>query len=236
MVDRGAKRLFDVLAAATLLVLLALPIAIVVILVRLDSPGPGFYRCRRVGHRGLTFAMLKFRKMHDGARGPALTVAGDKRFTRLGRFLGRSKLDELPQLWNVLKGDMSFVGPRPEDPSFVVGNADAYREILEVRPGITGLSQLAFAREAEILNPNDRLGHYLTGILPQKIQMDRLYAERRSFAMDLRVLGWTALTVIFGSRVAVHRSDGALNKRRRPEPSLQVVELPTRELEGVPPS
>jgi lipopolysaccharide/colanic/teichoic acid biosynthesis glycosyltransferase len=215
--DNGAKRAVDVTLAAGLLALLALPIAVVVLAIRLESRGPGFYRCRRIGFRGREFAMLKFRKMHEDASGPALTAKEDERFTRLGRFLARTKLDEIPQLWNVLKGDMSLVGPRPEDPGFVQEQADAYRRILKVRPGITGFSQLAFAKESEILDPDDSLRHYLRSILPQKVGMDRFYAERRTLRMDLRILFWTTAAVVLRRPVAVHRGSGRMNVRRRPE-------------------
>jgi lipopolysaccharide/colanic/teichoic acid biosynthesis glycosyltransferase len=184
------------------------------IAVKLDSRGPVFYRCRRAGLRGREFAMLKLRKMYDGARGPVLTAANDQRVTRVGRFLVRTKLDEIPQLWNVLKGEMSIVGPRPEDPSFVQRRRQEFEPVLVVRPGITGLSQLAFAREADILDPDNREADYETRILPQKLHIDRLYAERRSFAKDVEILYWTAATVLFRKAVAVHRSDGKLSLRR----------------------
>jgi lipopolysaccharide/colanic/teichoic acid biosynthesis glycosyltransferase len=224
--DNSTKRGLDLVLAATLLVLLALPIAVLAIAIRLDSPGPSFYRCRRIGYRGRAFSMLKFRKMHDDAAGPALTAKGDQRFTRFGRFLAESKLDELPQLWNVLRGDMSFVGPRPEDPGFVDEQAGAYERILEVRPGITGLSQLAFAKESEILDPDDALLHYLASILPQKVGMDVLYAERRSLPMDVSILVWTVAAVVFKRPVAVHRDNGRMSVRRRPELDLQSVPVP----------
>ena len=157
--------------------------------------------------------MLKFRKMHDGAGGPALASWEDDRFTRLGPFLARTKLDELPQLWNVLRGQMSLVGPRPEDPTFVGLHAAEFAVIQNVRPGVTGLSQLAFARESTVLDPDDRVGHYLSGILPQKLAIDQLYASRRSFGMDLRILYWTARAVLLGREVAVHRQTGEMSPR-----------------------
>lgn len=228
VIDDAVKRGLDILAASALLLLLAIPIALIVVLIRIDSPGPGFYRCRRIGFRGREFMMLKFRKMHDDAEGPALTTKSDERFTRFGRFLASSKLDEVPQLWNVVKGQMSLVGPRPEDPSFVEEWADAYETILEVRPGVTGLSQIAFAKESEILDPEDSVGHYLTSILPQKVRMDQLYARRRALLMDGRILFWTVAAVLLRRDVAVHRETGRLNMRRRrtstqPVGSLQPV-------------
>ena len=211
--DRGAKRLADVVVAGLLLLLAAPIIALLAVEIRLESPGPAFYRCRRVGLRGRELWMLKFRKMHDGAGGPALAAARDERFTRLGPFLARTKLDELPQLWNVVRGEMSLVGPRPEDRSFVELHLESYEAILGVRPGVTGLSQLAFARESEVLDPGDRIGHYVTSILPQKVRMDRLYAMNRSLTMDLKILWWTAAAIFVRRDVAVHRETGRLGLR-----------------------
>jgi len=211
--DRALKRAIDIALAALVLLLASPVIAGLALAIRLDSPGPAFYRCRRVGLRGGVLYMLKFRKMHDGASGPALSSPDDARFTRLGSFLARTKLDELPQLWNVLKGEMSLVGPRPEDPAFVELRREAYSTILEVRPGITGLSQLAFATETEVLDPDDRMGHYVNKILPQKIAMDSLYAKERSLGMDMTILWWTLRAVVGGSEVAVHRETGRLTPR-----------------------
>jgi lipopolysaccharide/colanic/teichoic acid biosynthesis glycosyltransferase len=224
--DVGVKRALDFVLAATLLVLLALPIALLALAIKVDSPGPVFYRCRRIGFRGREFLMVKFRKMHDDASGPALTAKGDARFTRLGRFLAETKLDELPQLWNVLSGQMSLVGPRPEDPGFVAEQSEAYERILQVRPGITGLCQLAFAKESEILDPDDSLRHYLASILPQKVAMDVLYAERRSVRMDVRIATWTLAALVFKRPVAVHRESGRMNVRRRPVPDVQPMPVP----------
>jgi lipopolysaccharide/colanic/teichoic acid biosynthesis glycosyltransferase len=206
----------DVVLSATMLMLLAPVVLALMLAIKLESAGPAIYRCRRVGLGGSEFWMLKLRKMYDGARGPALTAAHDKRFTRIGRFLARTKLDEIPQLWNVLKGDMSLVGPRPEDPEFVKLEPSSYDLILRVRPGITGLSQLAFARESEILDPADRAGDYLRRIFPQKIRLDRLYASKRTVGMDLSILFWTLVAVVSATGVAVNRETGALNRRRRP--------------------
>jgi lipopolysaccharide/colanic/teichoic acid biosynthesis glycosyltransferase len=158
--------------------------------------------------------MLKFRKMREGAAGPPLTAARDDRFTRIGRVLAETKLDEIPQLWNVLRGAMSLVGPRPEDPAFVGLHSEQYMEILRVRPGITGLSQLAFVKEAEILAGEDRLNDYIGRILPQKMLLDRLYVETRSLGMDLQILAWTLATVGLRKDAAVNRATGRLTLRR----------------------
>jgi lipopolysaccharide/colanic/teichoic acid biosynthesis glycosyltransferase len=215
-VDDWATRVLDIGVAALMLVLLAPLIAVVAAAIKIESRGPLFFRCRRVGIRGHEFDMLKFRKMHDGVAGPALTALGDPRFTRMGSFLAKTKLDEVPQLWNVLRGEMSLVGPRPEDPSFVAIEQDAYRKILAVRPGITGLSQLAFARETEILDPLDGVGHYVRRLLPQKASLDCVYVSRRSVGMDLRILFWTGLAVLLRRKVAVDRATAELGLRRRP--------------------
>ncbi len=213
IVDAALQRGLDILVAAALLLVLAPVILMVALAIKLESRGPAFYRCRRIGRGGREFGMLKFRKMHDGAQGPALASWDDGRFTRLGPFLARTKLDELPQLWNVLRGQMSLVGPRPEDAGFVELYAAEYAVIHSVNPGMTGLSQLAFARESNVLDPTDRIGHYVNEILPQKIGIDQLYASRRSFALDLGILGWTILAVILGREVAVHRQTGELSLR-----------------------
>ena len=224
--DVAATRLLDITLAVVLSVI-SLPVGLLVALaIKLDSPGPVFFRCPRVGSGGRPFGMLKFRKMYDGARGPGLTATEDDRFTRVGRVLARSKLDELPQLWNVLRGQMSLVGPRPEDPSFVATRPEDFALVLSVRPGITGLSQLAFANESAILDPDDRVTDYLDRILPQKMGLDALYACRRSLAMDIRILSWTVVAVILRRDVAVHRGSGRTTLRRRPQPSMVPVGSP----------
>ena len=223
LLDRTAIRLFDGFVALILLLLLAPVIAATAVAIKVDSSGPAFYRCRRAGRGGSPFDMLKFRKMADGAEGPPLTAPGDERFTRLGRFLAQSKLDEIPQLWNVLRGEMSLVGPRPEDMSFVALHQSDLEPVLAVKPGITGLSQLAFVRESEILDPDDRIGDYLGRILPQKIQMDALYAARRSLFVNMRILVWTAVVMLTEREVAVHRESGRVGVRRRPAPRLASV-------------
>jgi lipopolysaccharide/colanic/teichoic acid biosynthesis glycosyltransferase len=213
----AAKRAIDFAVSASLLIVLAPVIILVAVAIKLDSRGPVFYRCPRVGHRGQELGMLKFRKMYDGASGSPLTAANDGRFTRVGTFLAASKLDEIPQLWNVLKGEMSLVGPRPEDRRFVALHDRAYGEILQVKPGITGLSQLAFSEESRILDPSDRIRDYVERVLPQKMRMDALYAAHQSLSMDARVLVWTAVAVALRRPVAVHRETGDMNLRRRPQ-------------------
>lgn len=159
--------------------------------------------------------MLKLRKMHHNASGAPLTASEDERFTRVGRLLARTKIDEIPQLWHVLNGEMSLIGPRPEDPDFVAERLDDYAEILRVRPGVTGLSQIAFAEESAILCKVDPLGHYRSRIFPQKIRLDRMYAARPTLRRDVSILFWTVAAVLLRRQVAVHRESGRMNLRRR---------------------
>jgi lipopolysaccharide/colanic/teichoic acid biosynthesis glycosyltransferase len=213
-----AKRALDVLGAAVLLAVLAVVFLACALVIKLESTGPVLYRCRRVGRHGREFEMLKFRKMWADAAGPPLTSAIDERFTRVGAWLARTKLDELPQLWNVLRGEMSLVGPRPEEPEFVAARAAAFEPVLAVKPGMTGFCQLAFASESVVLDrgePEQRVERYVEQILPQKLAMDALYARRQSLLLDLRILLWTVVCVLFRREVAVHRETGNLSRRRR---------------------
>jgi lipopolysaccharide/colanic/teichoic acid biosynthesis glycosyltransferase len=215
-VDAAAKRVLDVLVSGVLLLALLPVLVAIAVLVRLDSPGPSFFRCDRVGYRGRPLRMLKFRKMLDDASGTPLTVSDDERFTRLGRWLTKYKLDELPQLWHVLRGEMSLVGPRPEGEDFVQRYPHEYYDhILTVRPGIVGLSQLAFAAENRILDPQDPVAQYVDQILPQKVSLDRMYAARRTLWLDARISVWAVATVVLRLPVAVNRQSAEMNLRRR---------------------
>jgi lipopolysaccharide/colanic/teichoic acid biosynthesis glycosyltransferase len=213
--DAVLIRLIDGLVAAVLLFALLPVIIVAAIAICLDSPGPALFRVERIGWRGGALRMLKFRKMRNDASGPALTMDDDERFTRIGPLLAKLKLDELPQLWHVLTGDMSLVGPRPESPEFVGLHAREYEEILRVRPGITGLSQIAFADESRILDDHNPLNHYVSEILPQKVDLDLMYARERSLWLNLRILLWTAAAVVVRRQVAVHRASGQMNLRNR---------------------
>ena len=160
-----------------------------------------FYWGRRVGEGGREFDMLKFRKMPRDAAGPRLTLAHDDRLTRLGRFLHLTKLDELPQLWNVLRGQMTLVGPRPEDPAYVALYAQQYRRILDLRPGITGLAQIQYRDEAKLLVGPDYEQRYRNELLPDKITIDRYYADRKCLGLDARIIGWTLVAIFRGARI-----------------------------------
>ena len=199
------KRAFDVLAALAG-VLCLLPLFLVVaILIKLDSSGPVVFRQERIGRRFRPFWIYKFRTMVGDAdrRGGSLTCGEDPRITRIGRFLRRWKLDELPQLVNVLKGDMSIVGPRPEVRQFVERFRDDYEQILTVRPGITDLASLKFRDEATLLgavsNPEDM---YMQFILPEKVSLEKEYIRRASIWFDLTLIAKT-LAALSGVRVSV---------------------------------
>jgi lipopolysaccharide/colanic/teichoic acid biosynthesis glycosyltransferase len=166
--------------------------------IRIDSRGPAIYAARRVGRHGRVFKCLKLRTMtwSPASPGDAITVGDDSRVTRVGGWLRRHRLDELPQLWNVARGDMALVGPRPEDPRFVDVDDDLHREVFSALPGITGLTQLAFADEAAQIDPRDAERHYRETILPLKLALDRDYLRRRSLSLDLWILGQTVTTAV----------------------------------------
>ena len=188
------KRALDLVAAVVALAALAAPILLVALLVKLDSRGPAFFHAPRAGRGGHVFSIHKFRTMTDAAAGTALTTADDARVTRLGRALRRARIDEWPQLWNVLVGEMSLVGPRPEDPRFVDADDPEWRRVLSVRPGITGPAQIAFAdREQALLGESDPERDYRERVLPAKLRADLEYVETRTLRGDLVLLLRTAL-------------------------------------------
>jgi lipopolysaccharide/colanic/teichoic acid biosynthesis glycosyltransferase len=183
------------------IVVLTLPAALVVglaiaLAVFIDSPGPVFYRSRRIGRGGRPFAMLKFRTMLRDAAGPPISARDDERYTPLGRTLASLRLDELPQLWNVIRGDMRLVGPRPEVEDFVMHFPSEYERILSVPPGLTGPAQVEYAWEGEILaraQLHDRATLYRESILPMKLAIDLRYTEEHSVTGDLLLLVRTAV-------------------------------------------
>lgn len=190
-----AKRMFDMLVAALALLLAAPLMLLISLAIKLDSTGPVFFRQERVGRGGRLFRIHKFRTMtHDPqGGGPLLTVGDDARITRAGAWLRRSKLDELPQLIDVLAGDMSIVGPRPEVPRYVARYPAALRDkVLSLRPGITDPASLAFADEGEQLaRAADPEREYLEVILPRKLSAAAEYAEHATLATDLCVIART---------------------------------------------
>ena len=196
------KRAFDVAAASAGLIVTSPLLLVAAVAVKLSSPGPAFYRGVRVGRGGRTFHIFKLRTMRVGAdaQGPALTSSGDVRVTPVGRFLRRTKFDEVPQLVNVLRGEMSLVGPRPEHPDFVKQYSEEQRRVLAVRPGITGPSSLAFMREEEMLTGADPVDQYVSSIMPHKLAMDLDYVRTSTFKGDLKILWLTAGRVLGLSR------------------------------------
>jgi lipopolysaccharide/colanic/teichoic acid biosynthesis glycosyltransferase len=193
-----AKRVFDFTVALLGLIALLPVFALVAILVKLDSPGPVFFRQERVGRGFRPFFILKFRTMVEDAaqRGKLITAGADPRITRVGNVLRRTKVDELPQLINVLKGDMSLVGPRPEVPRYVEMFRGDYEEILKVRPGITDLASIQYRDEAAVLAAaKDPEHEYITRVLPEKIQLAKQYIPRASFVFDLELILRTLLRV-----------------------------------------
>jgi lipopolysaccharide/colanic/teichoic acid biosynthesis glycosyltransferase len=185
-----AKRLFDLIVAGTALLLLAPLLVAVAVVIKLDSPGPVFFRQQRVGRHGVPFRIHKFRTMREGAGGLPLTVGTDPRITRSGHWLRRTRVDELPQFIDVLLGRMSLVGPRPEVPKYVALYPPAMRErVLAVRPGITDPASLDFIDEAALLAAAaDPEREYVEVILPQKLQRAAAYAEQATLWSDVRLL------------------------------------------------
>jgi len=199
------KRLFDLLLSLLGLVVCAPLFAGVMIWIRLDSAGPVFFRQERVGWGGRLFRIHKFRTMivDAEARGLQVTVGEDSRITRSGRFLRKYKLDELPQLIDVLLGDMSLVGPRPEVPKYVAHYPAGVRDlVLSVRPGITDTASIEFSNENEMLaGATDPEREYIERILPIKLEYCRNYVERRSLWLDARIIGRTIAKVWLGDKL-----------------------------------
>ena len=194
-----AKRLFDLVVAGLALVLLSPLLLGIALWIRFDSPGSALYRQERVGRFGKPFRIHKFRTMSEagstGAR--QITVGADPRITRAGRALRRSKLDELPQLWDVLIGNMSLVGPRPEVPKYVALYPDALRDkVLSVRPGMTDRASIEYREENELLaRAADPERAYIEVVMPAKLRYAAEYVDRRSMWSDLCLIGATVQTL-----------------------------------------
>ena len=193
-----SKQAFDIVVAFVGLLLLSPLLLLVALLITIDSRGPVFFRQERVGRDFRPFLIYKFRTMVQDAsrKGGSITFGLDPRITRVGRLLRKTKIDELPQLINVLRGEMSFVGPRPEVWQYVELFRQDYEEILKVLPGITDLSSLRYRHEAEILgrseNPEDE---YVRRVLPEKIRLAKEYVRRSSLLFDVTIIFKTILTL-----------------------------------------
>jgi lipopolysaccharide/colanic/teichoic acid biosynthesis glycosyltransferase len=196
--DLDSKRALDLGLGLVGLVLTIPVLAVVAAGMRLSGDtGPFFYQSMRVGQGGTgTFKVLKIRTMAVGSGGSRITLANDPRVTRVGRVVRRYRLDELPQLVNVVRGEMSLVGPRPEDPAYVDLADPLHRRVFAAKPGITGLAQLAYHDEATLLDGPDADERYRREILPAKLKLDAEYLDRRTTLLDLQILLRTAGTVL----------------------------------------
>lgn len=191
------RRIFDIILSLGALLLLSPLWILLAIRVAMDSPGGVIYSQVRIGKNGHPFRLYKFRSMHLGAdAGSQLTIGSDSRITPSGRFLRKYKLDELPQLFNILTGDMAFVGPRPEVPRYVEMYDPRQRRVLSVRPGLTDYASLAYFDESELLGRHpdpERL--YIDEIMPAKLALNLQYIDSRSFGSDMKILGRTLLRI-----------------------------------------
>jgi lipopolysaccharide/colanic/teichoic acid biosynthesis glycosyltransferase len=198
--ENFSRRVLDILASIFGLLFLAPAFLLVAIIIRRDSPGSIFYRRSRAGKNGREFGILKFRTMYErpaSYKGPSVTSSDDDRVTPFGRWLRDTKLNELPQLWNVLVGDMSLVGPRPEDFKIASQWPDEIRkEILSVRPGVTSPASIIFREEEKLLSTSNLMEDYLKKILPSKLRLDVLYVRRRNLLNDLDVIFLTFIALL----------------------------------------
>lgn len=194
------KRLFDLLGAVVGLTLFVLPFLVIAVVVKTTSEGPVFFRQSRVGRRGEVFKILKFRTMMQAAgEGGGVTVAGDTRITRVGHYLRNTKLDELPQLVNVICGDMSLVGPRPELLEFTKQySKEDYDIVLSVRPGLTDFASVRFRNESQLLaQQDDPLKYYKDVIMPRKLRYYRFYVRNMSPLLDVHIISATIISLIW---------------------------------------
>ena len=191
------KRAFDVVCSALGLLALSPVLLVCALLVGLTSPGGVLFRQERIGKDGVPFTIYKFRSMRRDNAGLKITTSGDSRVTPVGKLLRRTKLDELPQLFNVLKGDMSFVGPRPEVREYTDLYDEEQRQVLLVRPGITGLASIRFRNENELLDESDDPNRtYIEEVMPQKLALDLEYIPHASVFYDIRLILETLVTVV----------------------------------------
>jgi lipopolysaccharide/colanic/teichoic acid biosynthesis glycosyltransferase len=198
--NQGLKRIFDIIVSTIVLVLISPILGFIALAVQRESPGPAFFRGNRLGRGGKTFKILKFRTMYETPEsyaGPRVTAQDDPRVTPFGHWLRDTKINELPQFWNVLKGEMSLVGPRPEDPSIAkTWPRKVWDEVLSVRPGITSPASVQYHNEEALLSYGGVLSKYIHELGPDKMRLDQLYVRYRSFWLDLDTLLWTVLIFV----------------------------------------
>jgi len=191
------KRAIDILVAGLMLIVLFPLLVFCAVLIKWDSTGPVLFRQVRIGRHFHGFQLLKLRTMRDGETGPAITLGIDPRITLVGGWLRRWKLDELPQLWNVLRGEMSLVGPRPVIPELAEEFAPDYRHLLRVRPGLTDPATVQDCREAEMLAlVAEPLLYFKTVVTPEKLRLSRDYLARATVITDFAVMARTALALL----------------------------------------
>lgn len=214
---RGLPRAFDVILAAMGLLLTSPLLLASAITVALTSSGGALFRQKRVGRNGQVFTLYKLRTMRRSENGPQVTSGNDLRITNSGKFLRKTKLDELPTFWNVLKGDMAMVGPRPEVPQYVKLEDPLWQRVLAVRPGITDPVTLHLRSEEELLVhvSGDTEEYYLTELQPLKMKGYVDYLQTRNWHTDLSVLWQTLVTVVVPQRKAGHSSDKPLHRFRK---------------------
>jgi lipopolysaccharide/colanic/teichoic acid biosynthesis glycosyltransferase len=183
------KRIFDIIFSLIVLIMISPILLLVSILIKLDSNGAVFYRAKRVGQFGTVFKMWKFRTMVAQAetKGPSITVANDPRVTKIGKILRKTKIDEWPSFLNVLQGDMSIVGPRPESEDWIKKYSKQEEKVLLIKPGITGPSQLKYRNEERLLSGEDWQQKYLI-LMKDKLSIDLRYFAENSFFRDLKII------------------------------------------------
>lgn len=195
MIYAFAKRIFDIVSSLLAICAFAIPWIVIAVTIKLQSPGPAIYKARRVGKNGKVFTLYKFRSMRvDSGAIHATTLRGDPRIFPFGEFLRKSKLDETPQLFNILKGEMSVIGPRPEDEEnsgkFYVGK---YKDILSVKPGLSSPASLYDYTHGEKYESED---DYVREFLPRKLNVELYYVKNRSFLYDIQIVFNTVVTII----------------------------------------
>jgi len=214
------KRTFDLLASLSGLLILLPLLLLIGVLIKIRMPGPVFFMQKRVGKEGKLFTMVKFRSMKIKHDGKSITVKGENRITPLGAFLRKYKLDELPELWNILKGDMSLVGPRPDVPGYADKLTGNDRLMLSVKPGLTGPASLCFIDEEELLASQDDPVKYNDEVLfPEKVRINNNYILRWSFALDIKIILYT----IVGKKLNVHWAQDETRKLEKNEPRTFII-------------
>ncbi|MCW2903131.1 MAG: hypothetical protein JWO67_5396 [Streptosporangiaceae bacterium] len=230
--SRG-RRVLDAAGAVTALVLLAVPMVVIYLLVRTTSHGPGLFRQVRLGQGGRPFRFYKFRTMRAGVGGLTVTANGDPRLTKVGKVLRKLSLDELPQLWNILRGDMTIVGPRPETPDLAVHYPADLRWVFDFRPGLTGPSEVRF-RDFDVLGPGEEvdLRVYIQRIVPARVAVDAVYLCRPSMGATLMAILDTVRHLL-GLKVAplpgAEPESGTPPRPPAPNPPIEATGTPAAE-------